>query len=89
MTRKIHNCIYFEFFRDGVGEGQLEEVRESEIKAIKNALGDMDIKLTFIVVSKRINTRFFQKDPASNRYIHVVCINKIHKFHENTTQHGF
>ena len=77
MTRKIHNCIYFEFFRDGVGEGQLEEVRESEIKAIKNALGDMDIKLTFIVVSKRINTRFFQKDPASNRYIHVFCINKI------------
>jgi len=55
------------FYRDGVGEGQLEEVRESEIKAIKNALGDMDIKLTFIVVSKRINTRFFQKDPASNR----------------------
>ena len=89
MTRKIHNCIYFEFFRDGVGEGQLEEVRESEIKAIKNALGDMDIKLTFIVVSKRINTRFFQKDPASNRYIHVYCINKIQKLLKNTTQHGF
>ena len=49
------------FYRDGVGEGQLEEVRENEIKAIKNAIGKMDIKLTFLVVSKRINTRFFQK----------------------------
>ena len=49
------------FYRDGVGEGQLEEVRENEIKAIKNVVGDMDIKLTFIVVSKRINTRLFQK----------------------------
>ena len=56
------------FYRDGVGEGQLEEVRENEIKAIKNAIGTEEIKLTFIVVSKRINTRFFAKaDPSGNR----------------------
>jgi len=53
------------FYRDGVGEGQLEEVKETEIKAIKGVLAqikeqsDVDIKLTFIIVSKRINTRFF------------------------------
>ena len=49
------------FYRDGVGEGQLEEVKKVEIRAIKNLLQekDLDIKLTFIVVSKRINTRFF------------------------------
>ncbi len=55
------------FYRDGVGEGQLEEVKESEIKAIKAilaALGE-DIKLTFIVVSKRISTRFFTNTKPS------------------------
>ena len=67
FDEKNNHKLYYLIFRDGVGEGQLEEVRESEIKAIKNALGDSDIKLTFIVVSKRINTRFFQKDPGSNR----------------------
>jgi aubergine-like protein len=47
------------FYRDGVGEGQVEEVRDIEIKAIKACLPDANIKLTFIIVSKRINTRFF------------------------------
>ena len=61
------------FYRDGVGEGQLEEVKETEIKAIKavmatlNESGTADIKLTFIIVSKRINTRFFtDTSPAQN-----------------------
>ena len=61
------------FYRDGVGEGQLEEVKETEIKAIKkvmatlNESGTADIKLTFIIVSKRINTRFFtETSPSQN-----------------------
>ena len=57
------------FYRDGVGEGQLEEVKETEIKAIKAVLASLqeDIKLTFIIVSKRINTRFFTAtSPSQN-----------------------
>jgi len=57
------------FYRDGVGEGQLEEVKKIEIAAIKNLLAEkgLEIKLTFIVVSKRINTRFFTAtEPAQN-----------------------
>ena len=48
-------------FRDGVGEGQIEYVKQQEIEAIKkcfkdNGLDDQ-LKFTFIIVSKRINTR--------------------------------
>jgi len=51
------------FFRDGVGDGQIEYVRDHEIRAIKdafkeNGIGDQ-LKFTYIIVSKRINTRFF------------------------------
>lgn len=54
------------FYRDGVGEGQLKEVIQGEINSIKQVLKDTgeDIKLTFIVVSKRINTRFFASFPG-------------------------
>ena len=57
------------FYRDGVGEGQLLEVRETEIKAVKDVIAatGQDIKLTFIIVSKRINTRFFTTDPGNIR----------------------
>ena len=48
-------------FRDGVGDGQIDHVKHNEIEAIKkcfkdNGLDDQ-IKFTFIIVSKRINTR--------------------------------
>lgn len=51
-------------YRDGVGDGQLKHVLEHEVKVIVENLqktyypGD-SLKLTFIVVSKRINTRVF------------------------------
>ena len=48
-------------FRDGVGEGQIEYVRDQEIVAIKKCFKDNDlegqVKFTYIIVSKRINTR--------------------------------
>lgn len=49
------------FYRDGVGEGMLHEVKETEVKAIKAVIEatGADIKLSFIIVSKRINTRFY------------------------------
>lgn len=53
-------------FRDGVGEGQLKYVYEHEVGAIKDKLNMVykdpaANRLTFFVVSKRINTRLFQQ----------------------------
>jgi len=53
-------------YRDGVGEGQASYVFEHEIKNIQRALNAIykgqEYRLCFIVVSKRINTRFFRRD---------------------------
>lgn len=60
LPKKI--CIY----RDGVGEGQTQYVLEYEVKLLREKLdaiyqsaGSETCKLCFIVVSKRINARFF------------------------------
>jgi len=49
-------------YRDGVGDGNLAIVYEHEVelmkKQLKGAYG-YDVKFTFIIVSKRIMTRFF------------------------------
>jgi len=51
------------FYRDGVGEGQFQEVLDSEVTAIKAACRELeatyDPKITFVVVIKRHHTRFF------------------------------
>lgn len=46
--------------RDGVGEGQIPQVKDLEIAAIQAQLKQVSPKpkLTFIVVSKRINTKY-------------------------------
>ncbi|XP_038111911.1 protein aubergine [Culex quinquefasciatus] len=57
------------FYRDGVGEGQLHYVYEHEVKSIVEKLGevykkfgnDQDVLFTYFIVSKRINTRFFER----------------------------
>ncbi|XP_018561760.1 piwi-like protein Siwi [Anoplophora glabripennis] len=51
-------------YRDGVGDGQLQYVYEHEVVNIKRKLTEEiyknnDLKMAFIVVSKRINTRIF------------------------------
>ena len=49
------------FYRDGVGEGQLQYVKEFEVKQIldtlKGVYPENTPRLTFIVVSKRIKPR--------------------------------
>jgi len=59
------------FFRDGVSEGELEQVSTIEIKAIKEAIDELWAQrgltspkpcLTFIIVGKRHHIRFFPKD---------------------------
>lgn len=55
------------FYRDGVGDGQIEQVQQIELNEIKKMLIQMRLKfkdnealkLTFVIVNKRINTRIF------------------------------
>eukprot|EP00095_Tigriopus_kingsejongensis_P009109 maker-scaffold150_size309978-snap-gene-1.13 protein:Tk09109 transcript:maker-scaffold150_size309978-snap-gene-1.13-mRNA-1 annotation:"giwi protein" len=49
-------------YRDGVGDGQIEYVKEGEITGIKAVFEQFNFnpKLTFVIVSKRINARFFK-----------------------------
>jgi len=58
------------FYRDGVGEGQVEGVCRAEISQIKQAVSGLgladSLKLMYINCSKRVNTRIFAGDP--NRY---------------------
>ena len=51
------------FYRDGVGAGQEDNVRAQEVEQIKAFFGrqGMNVKFTFIIVAKRINTRFYKK----------------------------
>ena len=55
------------FFRDGVSEGQFEEVCFTELKAILKAWKQLEkekeLKITFIVVQKRHHARFMPSDP--------------------------
>ena len=55
------------FYRDGVSEGQFDEVRHREVGAIQQACTELgkgyQPRITFIVVQKRHHTRFFPVDP--------------------------
>lgn len=50
-------------YRDGVGEGQIPFVLSTELDLIKSKLaqayGAAEPKMTFVIVTKRINTRIF------------------------------
>lgn len=55
-------------YRDGVGDGQIHQCLDHEVKTIENRLKtiykaqDVPLHFGFIVVSKRINTRVFKND---------------------------
>lgn len=60
-------------FRDGVGEGQIEHVKSFEVEQVKEAIktfyrahdqSDKDVKLAFIIVTKKINTRYLVEERA-------------------------
>ena len=61
------------FYRDGVGEGDIEYVHSQEVSRINKKLDEMygevddnlTPKMTFIIVNKRLNTRFFLEDGRS------------------------
>lgn len=61
-------------YRDGVGEGQTQYVYEHEVEALKQRLDEVykaaegpSYRLLYIVVSKRINTRFFTREKSHAR----------------------
>ncbi|CAH0557927.1 unnamed protein product [Brassicogethes aeneus] len=60
------------FFRDGVGEGQFDEIRNVEIGAIRKAClsmgdkGEYQPPITFVIVQKRHHTRLFPKNPRDS-----------------------
>lgn len=64
-TRAKPSCILF--YRDGVSEGQFDEVRINEIAAIQQACTELERgyepKITFIVCQKRHHTRLFPTNP--------------------------
>ena len=51
--------MFYFCLRDGVGDGQIQFVVEHELQSMLSALKTMtpQPKLTFIVVSKRINSK--------------------------------
>ncbi|CAG0894414.1 unnamed protein product [Cyprideis torosa] len=63
------------FYRDGVGEGQFQEVRTYEIAKIQEACRELGTQnnrsytpgITFIVCQKRHHTRFNVKDPRDGK----------------------
>ncbi|KAG0279423.1 argonaute 1 [Linnemannia exigua] len=63
------------FYRDGVSESQFPEILRTEVKAIKIACQQIDPKykpaITFVVVKKRHNTRFF---PTQDRDRSGNCV---------------
>ena len=59
-------------YRDGVGDGQIPLVKEQEIGEIKKIFKEQEFEpaFTYVVVSKRVNSRFFKKaPPAQGDYI--------------------
>uniref|UniRef100_A0A8D8VXJ5 Protein argonaute-2 n=1 Tax=Cacopsylla melanoneura TaxID=428564 RepID=A0A8D8VXJ5_9HEMI len=56
------------FYRDGVSEGQFQQVMGAELTAIKRACQAIESNynppVTFLVVQKRHHTRFFPSSPA-------------------------
>ncbi|KAG2383084.1 hypothetical protein C9374_004421 [Naegleria lovaniensis] len=57
------------FYRDGVGEGQVETVLNTEVHSCQKVIKELnsDTQLTFLTVMKRINTRFFSSKDSSGQ----------------------
>jgi eukaryotic translation initiation factor 2C len=76
MSFKNHNNILpsrIVFYRDGVDEGQFQNVKDTELKAVKGACNRIQSGysplITIVIVQKRHNIRFFpinQNDMVCN-----------------------
>lgn len=85
--RDIHGTLPARIcmFRDGVGDGQIQYVVEHELKILQAKLIEIyqnsgvgqPLKFLFIIVSKRINTRFFfnyENPPAGTVVDDIVTL---------------
>ena len=62
-NKKIPKTIIV--FRDGVGDGQIDQVNTVEVNSIRKCLDDMGLeetRLAVVIVSKRINTKFVSEN---------------------------
>ncbi|XP_015434182.1 PREDICTED: LOW QUALITY PROTEIN: protein aubergine-like [Dufourea novaeangliae] len=82
--RELNKCLpsHIVIYRDGVGEGQVPYVFEHEVEQIKSKLKDIygdpsGVKMAFIIVTKRINTRIFhnRENPPPGTVIDDVVTN--------------
>ena len=71
-----HNNVYpkrIVFYRDGVDEGQFENVLSHELNALKSACKRIDSKyaplITLVIVQKRHHIRFFPIDKDDKVFI--------------------
>ncbi|KAJ3193228.1 ornithine carbamoyltransferase [Irineochytrium annulatum] len=73
VTERVDRAV---FFRDGLGENQFRECAE-EIESLRKILSPHNIKLTYLVVSKRHPVRFFAenaRDADQNGNLHSGTI---------------
>ncbi len=53
------------FYRDGVGDGDIPTIMKTELAYIRQKLSNLytgsDVKFSYIIVNKRINTKFFEE----------------------------
>ena len=63
-------------FRDGVGDPQMQVVKETEVVLIKEAFSEISEKYTpgfsFVIVQKRISTRIFQYGGGSQGIVNAA-----------------
>lgn len=59
------------FYRGGVGDGDLSYIRNTEVASLVGALkqryGEQKLNLIYMVVTKKVNTKFFTKSSDSRR----------------------
>ncbi|KOC68594.1 Protein piwi [Habropoda laboriosa] len=92
LTKALHNYremnktlpSHILIYRDGVGEGQVPYVYEHEVEQIKSKLNSIygnpaAVKMAFVIVTKRINTRVFhsQNNPPPGTIVDDVITNPL------------
>jgi aubergine-like protein len=82
--RSLYGCLpqRILFYRDGVGDGQIEYVHSHEVELLKKKLNEIyadagqadALKFCFIIVNKRLNTRLFNNgnNPGSGTIVDDV-----------------
>lgn len=70
-------------YRDGVGEGQVPQVMQLEVMDLRNKLNELyggeKYRMSFVIVTKRVNTRFFfnKENPPSGTVVDDIVTNPI------------